>query len=102
MCKETRFFIYLIERYARYKGRTADQILKEWDALDLTDFIYDMYEIYHVERLQNAFDDIDVLISEKMREDHSGYILDGLEDVKAGRTVDGESAIRDVRKKYGI
>ena len=65
MSKETRFFIYLIERYARYKDKTADQILKEWDALDLTDFIYDMYEIYHVERLQNAFDDIDVLIAEK-------------------------------------
>lgn len=29
-------------------------------------------------------------------------IMDGLEDVKAGRTVDGESAISDVRKKYGI
>lgn len=65
MRKETSFFIYLIERYARYKGKTADQILKEWDALDLTDFIYDMYEIYHVERLQNAFDDIDALICEK-------------------------------------
>lgn len=29
-------------------------------------------------------------------------IMDGLEDVKAGRTVYGESAISDVRKKYGI
>jgi len=66
MSKEIRFFIYLIERYARYKDKTADQILKEWDELDLTDFIYDMYEIYHVERLQNAFDDIDTLIREKM------------------------------------
>lgn len=28
-------------------------------------------------------------------------IMDGLEDVKAGRTVDGESAINDMRKKYG-
>ncbi|MGN1144145.1 MAG: DUF3791 domain-containing protein [Anaerovoracaceae bacterium] len=65
MRKETSFFIYLIERYARYKGKSADQILKEWDALDLTDFIYDMYEIYHVERLQNAFADIDALICEK-------------------------------------
>ncbi len=68
MRKETSFFIYLIERYARYKGTSADQILKEWDALDLTDFIYDMYEIYHAERLQNAFDDIDALICEKTAE----------------------------------
>lgn len=28
-------------------------------------------------------------------------IMDGLEDMKAGRTVDGESAINDMRKKYG-
>ena len=39
-------------------------MLKEWDSMELTDFIYDMYEIYHVERLQNAFDDIDELIME--------------------------------------
>lgn len=65
MCKETAFFIYLIERYAEKKGKTANQVLKEWDDMGLTDFIYDMYEIYHVERLQNAFDDIDKLIEEK-------------------------------------
>lgn len=29
-------------------------------------------------------------------------IIDGLEDVKTGRTIDGEKAIHDVRKKYGI
>jgi hypothetical protein len=65
MSKETEFFIYMLERYAEYKEKTADQILKEWDRLGLTDFIYDMYDIYHVERLQNAFDDIDDMIIEK-------------------------------------
>ena len=64
MREETAFFIYLLERYAEEKGKTADQVLKEWDSMELTDFIYDMYEIYHVERLQNAFDDIDELIME--------------------------------------
>lgn len=29
-------------------------------------------------------------------------IMDGLEDVKASRTVDGEEAIRNVRERYGI
>lgn len=29
-------------------------------------------------------------------------IMEGLEDVKAGRTVDGEKAISDIRSKYGI
>lgn len=28
--------------------------------------------------------------------------MEGLEDVKAGRTVDGEKAISDIRRKYGI
>lgn len=68
MSKEMEFFIYLIERYAEHKGKSAKQILKEWDNLNLTDFIYDMYELYHVERLQNAFDDIDVLTAERKQE----------------------------------
>lgn len=29
-------------------------------------------------------------------------IMEGLEDIKNGRTVDGETAIRNVREKYGI
>lgn len=29
-------------------------------------------------------------------------ILDGLEDVKAGRTFDGDSAVSNIREKYGI
>ena len=28
------------------------------------DFIYDIYELYYVERLENAFEDIDRLINE--------------------------------------
>ena len=65
MSKKTEFFIYLIERYAEAKGTTADVVHRQWDALGITDLIYDMYEIYHVERLQNAFDDIDNIIKEK-------------------------------------
>jgi len=63
--REATFFIYLIERYAQSKGINAYQVLKEWDSLELTEFIYDMYEMYHIERLQNAFDDIDALILER-------------------------------------
>ena len=65
MSREACFFIYLIERYAAYKKTSADKILALWDSLDLTDFIYDMYELYHCEQLQNAFDDIDALIAER-------------------------------------
>lgn len=65
MSKEMEFFIFLIENYAEYKKTTGDKVLKLWDKLELTDFIYDMYERYHIECLENAFEDIDRLIAEK-------------------------------------
>lgn len=65
MSKEAKFFIYLIERYAEKKNTTAEKVLQQWDGLSLTDLIYDMYELYHVERLENAFEDIDRLIDDR-------------------------------------
>ncbi|ULJ63088.1 DUF3791 domain-containing protein [Wielerella bovis] len=62
MSKEGQFFIYLLERYAEYKQTSANKILYQWEQLGLTEFIFDMYELYHIERLQNAFDDIDKLM----------------------------------------
>lgn len=29
-------------------------------------------------------------------------VMEGLEDVKAGRTVDGDTAIGDIRNRYGL
>lgn len=63
-----QFFIFLIENYAEYKSTTADKVLKLWDKLKLTEFIYNMYELYHIERLENAFEDIDRLVAEKNAE----------------------------------
>lgn len=65
MTKEMKFFIFLLEEYASYKKTSADKVLQQWDSLNLTDFIYEMYELYHIECLENAFEDIDNLISEK-------------------------------------
>lgn len=65
MSKEMEFFIFLLEQYAYYKKTTADKIMKLWDELGLTEFIFDMYELYHIECLENAFEDIDRLIAEK-------------------------------------
>ena len=67
MRKEGEFFIYLLERYADFKKEKASEILKLWDRSGLTNLIYDLYEIYHVERLENAFEDIDKLVEEKLR-----------------------------------
>mgnify|MGYP002761924700 CR=1 FL=1 len=64
MSEETKFFVYLLEHYAASKGRLAPDVLRRWDELGITDLVYDMYEIYHVERLENAYDDIDALIEE--------------------------------------
>ena len=61
MNKETKFFVYLLERYADYKGISAPEVLAQWDGAHLTEKIYSLYDLYHVECLQNAFDDIDSL-----------------------------------------
>lgn len=62
MPKEMDFFIFLLEQYAAAKGTTADRILRQWDDAGVTDTIYGMYERYHSEAIENAFDDIDRII----------------------------------------
>lgn len=65
MSKEMDFFIFLLEQYAQSRGTTADKTLKLWDSLQLTERIYNMYERYHCESLDNAFSDIDLLAADK-------------------------------------
>lgn len=65
MSKEMEFFTFLMEQYARYKNTTADKILQKLDELNLTDYVFNMYEMYHSEALENAYADIDKLIERK-------------------------------------
>ncbi|TCP96014.1 uncharacterized protein DUF3791 [Cricetibacter osteomyelitidis] len=65
MPPEMRFFIYLVEYYAKAKNISGKQVLELFNRLDITRLVYDMYDIYHVERLENAFADIDKLILER-------------------------------------
>ncbi len=65
MNKETEFFIYLLEKYAEYKKISTTDVLNTLEQLDLTNFIYNMYERYHTEAIENAFKDIDDLIKEQ-------------------------------------
>ena len=67
MTKEMEFFTFLMEQYARYKNTTADKVLRQLDELQLTDYVFNMYEMYHVEALENAFADIDKLIESKTK-----------------------------------
>ena len=63
MSKEFRFFAYLLESYAAHKNLTASEVLRLLDEKNLTDFVYEMYELYHVEAIENAFMDLDSLIA---------------------------------------
>lgn len=63
MTKEMEFFIYLLENYADYKHTRADLVLRELDEKNLTDFVYGMYPLYHTEAIENAYKDIDSLLS---------------------------------------
>lgn len=65
MAKEMEFFSFLMEQYAAYKETTANKILAQLEEKKLTDFVYGMYERYHTEALENAFDDIDRLLDAK-------------------------------------
>ncbi len=60
--EEMRFFIYLLELYAAHKRQRTGDVLKAWDAKNITQRIYDNYWVYHTERPENAFADIDSLL----------------------------------------
>jgi hypothetical protein len=59
LSNETYFFLYLLETYAEYKKENTVAVLKNFDDSQLTDYINKMYLMYHTERLENAFEDID-------------------------------------------
>ncbi len=59
MSREFKFFVYLLERYAARNGETADVTYNRLAAHNLVDYAIGMYELYHVENLENAFSDLD-------------------------------------------
>ena len=63
MDRQFQFFCYLRESYAQYKEMPPVTVLNLWDSREITGFVYDMYELYHQEAIQNAFADIDSLIA---------------------------------------
>lgn len=62
MTDEMKYFLFLIERYSNKYNRQTGEVLKEWDSHNITSEIYDNYEIYHQESIENAFKDIDCLL----------------------------------------
>ena len=60
---ELDFFIFLLEQYAAHKHTTGDKIFEEWSKRKLIQWIYDNYLGYHTEALENAFKDIDTMMT---------------------------------------
>ena len=56
---QSEFFIFLLEKYAEHKSLPAGEVLKHWQEGGLLEYINGMYEQYHIERIENAFADID-------------------------------------------
>jgi len=56
---KAEFFIFLLEKYAESKGLSAKEALTLWNDKGIVDYINDMYEQYHTERLENAIEDIE-------------------------------------------
>ena len=63
MSREFSFFIYLLERYAEHLGVTADVAYRRLLDKNLVDYAVGMYELYHVEAIENAFADLDRRLS---------------------------------------
>lgn len=59
MSKEFRFFVYLLERFAAHRGETAADTYDRLERAGLLDYAENMYELYHVESLENAFADLE-------------------------------------------
>lgn len=71
MTEEMKFFLFLIERYADKFGLLTGDVLRKWDELGITEEIYNGYFQYHQERLENAFDDINSLMTTEKHIDYS-------------------------------
>jgi hypothetical protein len=62
MSDELVFFIWLIEKYAYDKNLPTSEVLKKWEEKNLVQDIYDSYQVYHTERIENAYEDIENLV----------------------------------------
>ena len=63
MSDEMDFFIYLLESYADRKGKDTAEVMREWDERGVTQTIFEGYWGYHTEAIENAYEDIDCLVS---------------------------------------
>ena len=48
-----------------WENENAKNILEKWDKLLVTEKIFDIYEMYHIEAIENTFEDIELICAEK-------------------------------------
>lgn len=63
MSREFRFFVYLLEHFAAHRGETAADTFDRLERAGLLDYAQNMYELYHVESLDNAFADLEARLA---------------------------------------
>lgn len=63
MTDELKFFILLLEKYAYDKNYSTADVLHEWESKGIVQDIFDSYMIYHTERIENAYDDVENLLA---------------------------------------
>lgn len=63
MTDEEKFFLYLLECYACKKNRPTADVLNEWEAKGIIQYVMDNYWQYHTEAIENAFEDIDSMLT---------------------------------------
>ncbi|MDR3107248.1 MAG: DUF3791 domain-containing protein [Bifidobacteriaceae bacterium] len=59
MSNEGAFFILLIEGYAAKTGLSGAAVLERWREHGVVQYAYSMYDLYHLEPLEDAFEDLD-------------------------------------------
>lgn len=63
MTDELKFFILLIEKYAYDKNLPTKDVLQKLKEKQLVKEVYDSYPVYHTERIENAYADIENLLA---------------------------------------
>ena len=62
MTDELKFFILLLEKYAYDKNIPTADVLRELEEKNLVQEVYDSYPVYHTERIENAYEDMEHLM----------------------------------------
>jgi len=61
--KSNAFLIFFIEQYAKFHDMKGEEVFQLLEKHHLIEYILSMNELYHIEAIENAIEDIDSKIS---------------------------------------